>query len=68
MRFEVGDIVKISRDSKWYGYNSRNPRDTIGKIGSIDDWIGVWWDTDCNNSYEEEDLKLVRKGDRNEVN
>ncbi|NVM46733.1 MAG: hypothetical protein HWN79_17640 [Candidatus Lokiarchaeota archaeon] len=74
-RFRVGDIVRIAKNSRYYGVNKgdHNPPDTNGRILDIDSsgWtllpINVtWYDTgdylSSNDAfYGENDLRLVRR-------
>lgn len=63
MRFNVGDIVRIAKDGRYYGINKSNPKDTNGYIKRIGGYmIRVCWDNDTENAYNEHDLKLVRRG------
>ena len=62
MRFQTGDIVRISKKSEWYGENTAwNPKDMEGKIKAIAGHIRVEWDNGENNFYSERDLRLVRR-------
>lgn len=66
MRFQNGDTVKISKKSYYYTEGSNcNPKDTEGKIRSLDSGIGmqiiVDWDNGDYAYYAECDLKLVRR-------
>ena len=73
MRFKVGDIVKISKKSGFYGENRVNPKNTAGEfieINIIENTypIKVIFDnTDYSNCFykytifNECDLKLVRR-------
>ncbi len=71
MRFLEGDIVRIAKDTCFYGEGGpSDPKDTNGIITYIDsighndnDWfpISVKWDADHETSYREKDLKLVRR-------
>jgi hypothetical protein len=59
--FNVGDRVRISKDSKYYGKSDRNPADVIGTIEQVGEITGpfvyrVLWDTAVYNSYREGDL------------
>ncbi len=68
MRFREGDIVKISKKSFFYGSNpmSANPMGVEGKIHKFDPTglpIEVKWTNGEKNSYDEDDLKLVRRAD-----
>ena len=67
MRFQVGDIVKISKHSKYYGDCDRNdPKDEEGKVISTNDDdepnhpIRTSWISGAN-LYRENDLRLVRR-------
>lgn len=68
MRFREGDIVRIAKSSAYYkdGYYN-NPKDTNGVVIQTDNPTElnyrVRWDSGSRNSYGEEDLKLVRRGD-----
>lgn len=71
MRFEIGDVVRISRDSEYYGQSNWHPAGINGVIRSIENDshpIGIVWDNYRGGYYSEEMLKLVRKGYRNESN
>ena len=62
MRFQTGDIVKISKKSEWYGENTEwNPKDMEGKIKAITGHIRVKWINNEDNFYAERDLRLVRR-------
>lgn len=62
MRFNMGDIIRIGKDSKFYVTGQPdNPRDMNGKILSIkhnDESIKVRWDNGTVNWYNQCDLKL----------
>ena len=65
-KFKIGDIVKISKCSGYYGCgkSSNNPEDTPGKIiiahGDGDLNIRVEWVNGTSNCYNETDLELVK--------
>ena len=66
MRFEKGDIVRISKDCLCYGLPFKfHPNDIDGCVK----WIGegrvcVSWCNGFSNIYtNESDLKLVKKGE-----
>lgn len=64
MRFKVDDIVRISKDSQYYGRDPEyNPKDINGKIVNISSGIKIRvdWDTGGDNGYNEDDLRLVRR-------
>ena len=65
MRFNEGDIVKISKKSTYYRPTNRgegnNPCHIEGKITGIDSYIRVRWDNNTTNTYGERDLGLVRR-------
>ena len=66
MRHKVGDIVKISKKSKYYGFTENcNPKNMEGRIMSIDlekEWeISVKWDNNYSGNFNENDLRLVRR-------
>jgi hypothetical protein len=58
--FAVGDIVRISSDSEYYGTGLDNPRDVDGTV--IDTFVNgsfpivVEWETGQVNSYRQSDL------------
>ena len=59
--FNIGDIVRIKKDSPYYG-SSRpsNPKDINGVVQDIDCGnLYVYWDNGYANSYREGDLELV---------
>lgn len=64
MRFQVGDIVRIGKESEYYECDWRdNPKDMNGVITEFyeygdDTRIMVVWDDGETNSYVELDLKL----------
>jgi hypothetical protein len=62
--FKVGDKVKISPSSEFYGTGAANPADTNGTITKIEDeYLGIFvdWDGDTSNSYNAEDLVLAEQ-------
>ena len=68
MEFKVGDIVRISERSQFYGFKNPwhldNPQsiDEYGVIDSISEdilGIGVRWDAGYHNAYDESDLVAV---------
>ncbi len=64
MRFMQDDIVKIGKDSDYYGTYC-NPKDVKGIIVGINTSptlpIKVYWDNEEFNFYDEIDLKLVKR-------
>lgn len=64
MRFQEGDIVKISKKSQYYGKSDNNPADTegtvsLGRVGHFNyrvEWGEARW-----AYYNDEDLRLVRR-------
>ena len=67
MRFQNGDIVRIGKNTRYYGMSESNPRDMNGTTieatsGLFGVCIDVRWDNGNINSYDEGDLKLVRRG------
>ena len=67
MRFQDDDIVRISKHSVFYGDGRWNPVDIEGRIEAISTSFGgnqivVIWDNEECNAYEEDDLRLVRRG------
>lgn len=68
MRFQNGDIVKISKSSEYYGMDIKyNPRDIEGEIISTDfnpenpHNIRVKWAGGHYAQFREHDLRLVRR-------
>ena len=63
MRFQTGDIVRISKKSEWYGENTAwNPKDMEGEVMDLSGVaIRVKWINNENNFYSERDLRLVRR-------
>lgn len=68
MKFKVGDKVKYTSDN--FGDYDRNPLwgGLYGKLVGIitnhsDGWYDVSWDNGETNSYNEEDLELVKKAE-----
>lgn len=65
MRFQVGDIVRISKDSEFYGTcEADHPKDINGEIVRIDQWdecTRVNWLTGGWEYYQEDELRLVRR-------
>jgi hypothetical protein len=66
---EVGNIVKISEKSEYYGLSEYNPGGIEGKITKItkcgDHDIKVEWNNGHLNSYNESDLELVNQSTNN---
>jgi hypothetical protein len=64
-KFKVGDLVMISKSSKYYGSNStNNPQDVKGVLTSIEGSDGnlpyyIEWSNGGGNGYEASDLILV---------
>jgi len=64
-KFKVGDFVKISIDSQYYGKSKLNPKEIVGMIINTDledehNYIHVRWsDTRSTNSYNTEDLNRI---------
>ena len=68
MRFEIGDVVRLSKDSRWYGYDENDPVDVDGIVVALIGTrfpIKVRWRHDGSCVYNETDLKLVKKGENN---
>lgn len=65
MRFKVGDIVKISKQSRFYGRSKRDPKDIEGEVIRNDIYgpysIRVKWYNKETFIYREKDLRLVRR-------
>jgi ribosomal protein S17 len=65
MKFKVGDRVKITDTSEyWFDGDSANPKNVEGSIDYINNSdyslpIGVKWDNNTHNDYDEIDLELV---------
>lgn len=71
--FKVGDIVKIRKDSQYYGEDAdNNPANILGddvvKVYDDDDPgalnVLVVWKTGCRNSYAATDLELAEIGEQ----
>jgi hypothetical protein len=64
-RFKVGDKVKISNASEYYGIGKNNPKDIDGVITSISEGGGlshyVAWSNGGTNSYNASDLIKVEE-------
>jgi hypothetical protein len=65
-RFKVGDKVKISNASEFYGISRSNPKDIDGRITSVSGEDGslpyyVAWSNGTNNNYEASDLIMVEE-------
>lgn len=62
-RFSLGDTVKISRSSQYYGINASNPKNEEGEIIDIAKGsthpIKVKWANGKSNTYPTKDLVLV---------
>ncbi len=64
MRFQEGDIVKISKKSTWYEDDKDwNPKDTEGSVCiGLNQWrVYVTWTNGESNNYRENELRLVRR-------
>ncbi len=66
MKFEIGQQVRIRKDSIYYTYNNPyNPIDIEGKIKDISTSaslnIRVTWSNNKENSYSESDLELTQE-------
>ena len=66
MRLQVGDTVKIKKNSKWNGKSHHNPSNTEGEIIKIYGEhthlpINVKWDNNTHAYYDDIDLGLVRR-------
>ena len=68
MRFNIGDIVRISKKSGYYGEDECNPKDMDGEIVETDSReigitypIKVQWDNGESCVFREIDLKLRRR-------
>ena len=64
----AGNVVRIGKDSRYYGMSHSNPSDVNGVVTDIDEpshdddhFISVKWDNGDDNVYRPEDLKLVRR-------
>jgi len=65
-RFKVGDKVKISNASEYYGISRGNPKDVEGVITGISGEVGslpyyVQWSNETRNNYEASDLIKVEE-------
>ena len=74
MRFKRGDIVKISKKSRWLNDGSVNPANTEGEIIELNTDTGfnvnrarfqyrVDWGEERKAYYDDKDLGLVRRAD-----
>jgi len=68
MRFNIGDIVRISSQSVWCGHGHCNPKNINGviiRISQLDAFGGlpivVSWGENKRNRYNENDLKLYKR-------
>ena len=65
MRFQNGDIVRIARNTRWYGRGKNNPKNTEGTIRITDGYgsytYKVNWGDGRAAYYEDRDLRLVRR-------
>ena len=64
MRFLDGDVVKIAKNSRFYGSGESNPKDTEGTVRVIQSSIwqySVNWGEGRNAGYNDNDLRLVRR-------
>ena len=66
MRYNIGDKVRISKKSIYYGLDRGNPKDIDGEIVEIDETsnmhpIRVMWENTHYRHYRERDLKLRRR-------
>ena len=69
-KLEKGDRVTLSKSSRFAGLGLNNPLDTEGLITSIEGRIlpiEVTWGEGSHNTYQEEDLVLVSKGEPEET-
>lgn len=66
MPLRIGDVVKLSPDSKWANDGFNNPLNVNGVVQSKGAGRGlnvfVIWENECLNSYREEDLILQEEG------
>jgi len=57
----VGDTVKISKNSNYYNYNTKdNPKDMEGIVTEYNSYIMVKWSNGWTNSYYEKDLEIIK--------
>ena len=64
MRFQDGDIVKIAKNSRFYGFSKNNPKDTEGtiRVNQNGRWqYKVNWGEGRSAWYGDNDLRLVRR-------
>ena len=57
-KFKIGDMVKLSPDSKYVGLDMQLPLGVVGKVvgyGSSQLWYSVQWGRQ-KNSYQDHDL------------
>jgi len=66
-RFNIGDIVKIAKNSDFFGTDDSNPGNVEGIVDRTDlesangYYVQVEWPNDCSNAYRDTDLRLVRR-------
>jgi len=66
MRFRVGDVVRLKKDSVFHD-TDRNPKNTNGRITNISTvFAAIVWNNGHDNAYHESDLRLVKRGENNE--
>ena len=65
-RFNEGDIVKMSKTSRyWNSTNESNPKHIEGYITIVSSdgtRVKVRWNNGTNNAYYSDGLRLVRRG------
>ena len=61
--FKVGDLVRISKDSMWYGEGPSNPTDTVGRVievgGGFSLPVKVEWSPGVTNRYNALSLEVA---------
>lgn len=65
MRFEVGDMVRISKDCHYYDLLHSPQMNGVVKSYSLQGGVSlkVNWENGNTYSYQEKDLRLVKKGE-----
>ena len=61
LEIEIGDTVRISDKSEYYGCGDTNPM-CEGVVERIQHTVVVAWDNGHNNTYQLHDLTLIKKG------
>ena len=67
MKYRIGDTVRISKKSHYYGFSLHDPKDTDGIIVALVSFVPnqpivVEWIDGTHNTYTESSLKLRKRG------